>query len=238
MESEPQQLRSPKKHRSLPPKQELYCQAFVVGATGVAAVTAAGYTGDLPRQHERLQIQPKIKKRIAEITREHLKNFDVQPQDIISELARIAFSDIRNYLDIGDGQDLRVSLAKITADQARAIASVERTESRNGAVTLKFKLHDKVRSLELLAKNLGLLIDRTQLEAKIALVDARPLTQELLAELDTSENLSCDHANSQLESYHNQSGKNIAELPELTHRQSDPHQEEPPSSDSVTESSP
>ena len=77
---------------------------------------------------------------------------------VVEELALVAFSDIADYMDIVGGKVLLNDLTEIPPRLRRAIAEVQEQETARGH-QLKFKLHDKMRALELICKHLGLTPD-------------------------------------------------------------------------------
>lgn len=75
--------------------------------------------------------------------------------EIIAELEKIGFSNIQDYLGFGrDGVVLKDSEG-LTSEQLAAIESISSTTTQHGG-TIRFKLHDKPESLQLLARRLGL----------------------------------------------------------------------------------
>jgi phage terminase small subunit len=77
---------------------------------------------------------------------------------VLAELARIAFSDIRELFD--EKGNLK-ALQDLTPDQAAAIAVFEHRNltagNGAGATIYKIRLWDKIKALEMLFKHLGLL---------------------------------------------------------------------------------
>ncbi len=67
---------------------------------------------------------------------------------MVLELRRIAFADIRDYVEWDESNVWPISSDQISPEAARAIAGM--TRSANGVVQIK--LHDKVRALDMLAK--------------------------------------------------------------------------------------
>lgn len=72
---------------------------------------------------------------------------------------------MRRYVDWdGDSVTIRPS-GELTDDDAAAVAEVSRTETEHGG-TVRFKLHDKLAALGLLAKFYKLAADRVQVVGK------------------------------------------------------------------------
>jgi hypothetical protein len=87
---------------------------------------------------------------------------------VLSELRAIALIDIRELFD-DEGNLLPVS--EWPEQTARAVAGVDTMISNDGDVTKKIKLIDKTKSLEMLMKNLAMLVERVDHTGKITLSD-------------------------------------------------------------------
>jgi len=140
-------------------RQRLFVREFVAGRPGVRGVAiraaeAAGYSlGDMGIGAQLVRT-PSVRAAIAR----YFAKWDRQAQDVIDELRRVGFSDIRNYVE-WDGKTMRVRpYDELTDDAASAVA-----ESRQGADgEFKFRLHDKIAALAMLAKFLGVAGDRAE----------------------------------------------------------------------------
>ncbi len=76
---------------------------------------------------------------------------EVKQDRVVAELARVAFSDMRDYAVWQDGKaQLRPS-----AEVDGAVVS----DISQSAAGVRIKLHDKLRALEMLARHLGVLKD-------------------------------------------------------------------------------
>jgi len=147
-----------------------------------AAYVAAGYKGDnkdaVKAAASRLFARPCVRREIEKLQARRAKKLDVTADRIELELARVAFSDLRDVVRItevgvfirpseraelfggdgvveGDVQDVQL----ISDDAAAALAEASQTASPNG-MNVRVKLHDKLKALELLMRRHGLLIDR------------------------------------------------------------------------------
>lgn len=94
---------------------------------------------------------------------------------VLEELRRVAFANIRDYFDPDTGDAKHPH--QLTAEQGAALAGFEvlikNAKAGDGVTDTihKFKLWDKVHSLELLAKHFELLVDKVKLDTTSA--DAR-----------------------------------------------------------------
>ncbi len=157
---------------ALTPKQNQFVLEYTVDFNATAAATRAGYSEKTAAQagHNLLQrdeIQVAIKDAIA--ARE--KRTQITGDRVIQELARIAFADVGDYVQVvaippkktGGVPIQAVALTpteKLNAEQRAAIASIEETQAG-----IKLRLHDKVKALELIGKNLGLFTEKIAIAA-------------------------------------------------------------------------
>ena len=123
--------------------------------------------------HENLR-KPEISAAVVFAQQERAQRTGVTADRVISELARIGFSDLRKAVQwgvvgarMGDegGEvvvvDNAVSLlpsSELDDDTAAAIAEVSQTATGG----LKIKLHDKCRALEMLGKHLGIYVEKVE----------------------------------------------------------------------------
>ncbi len=108
--------------------------------------------------------KPKIRKKIAELTKRHLRPFGYKVEDILSETAICAFSDITNYVDFeGDEVSLKSSddiignspaIRELTIKPCivREVQSDGTIETIQGT-QVNIKLHDKIKALRMLGDN-------------------------------------------------------------------------------------
>lgn len=163
---------------ALPRKQARFVAEYLIDLNATQAAIRAGYSA---RNADKIGSQLLGKTRVAEAVTtaqsKRLAKLDISAERVLAELARIGFSDVRSWFDM-DGR--LKPLNELGDDAARMIASVEvlREKTRkvgngNGytveEAVIKVRAWDKVRALELLAKNLGLLKDRLQVEGMPAL---------------------------------------------------------------------
>jgi hypothetical protein len=74
---------------------------------------------------------------------------------ILRELAAIAFGDLRRVMAWGPGGIMLRESAELTDREAAQVAEVAERKGKQGA-SKSLKRHDKVRSLELLGRHLGM----------------------------------------------------------------------------------
>jgi len=124
------------------------------------------------------------------------KKVDLKKEEVLSELMRIGFADPRAFFN-EDGS-LKV-MSELTVAEASAVSSITVVEQYEGVgqerqfigfqKTIKF--NDKLKALELLCKNLGILKSDTnqtnilnQIQLNLKVEDAKKLGVDKLLELD------------------------------------------------------
>lgn len=141
-------------------KQERFCQEYVLDRNGTQAAIRAGYS---PRtaneQAAQILASISVQQRVQQLTRRSLeklkRKLDITRERIITELARIAFADVRKVVEWGSsGVKLREG-SSLADDDVAAVSEVVESRHKHGR-TIRVKMHDKVKALELLAKHLGM----------------------------------------------------------------------------------
>ena len=142
-------------HGGLTPKQSRFVAEYLVDLSATQAAIRAGYSvrsADTlgPRLVRKSRVAAAIQSAIA--TRSDRTK--VSQDCVIAELAAIAFSDMRTFANWGPG-GVHLTDSGLLAAGARCVAEVNQTHTIGGG-SLKIRLHDKVRALELLGRHVGL----------------------------------------------------------------------------------
>jgi phage terminase small subunit len=162
---------------ALTPQQELFCQEYVKDLNGKNAALRAGYAETSAQtQSSRLISNVKVQQRITELNNKKLKTVKVDAETILSELLKLATSDIRKLFNENGGllppsqwpDDIAPAVASIQVDE---LFDYDKGEKYQVGVTKKVKLWDKNAALDKLAKHLGLLIEKVELSGKVTLED-------------------------------------------------------------------
>lgn len=148
----------------LAPKHARFVAEYLKDLNGTQAAIRAGYKGKAARRWAAtLLTKPDISAAIAEAHGERIERLELDADTILRELLRIATSDIGAIFD-ADG-NLK-PLKDVPEDVRRAIAGVEviikNAEAGDGQTDTvhKYKMWDKVKALELLARHLQILDDQ------------------------------------------------------------------------------
>lgn len=147
-------------------KQERFVAEYLKDLNATKAAERAGYSEKTAgsQGHDLLKV-PEIAEAITTGKQKQLAKADLSAVRILEELRRLALSDARGLFD--EKGNLR-PIHDLTDEQAAAIASVEVVKKNlttgDGEIdtVIKVKVWDKPRSLEMLAKHFGLLIDKVE----------------------------------------------------------------------------
>jgi phage terminase small subunit len=143
----------PDAKNALTGRQERFVQEYLVDLSASRAAARAGYRA--PSTGARLKNLPRIKARIEAAMAERTERTRIRQDRVVTELARLAFSDIREFAD-WDGEGVRLKESQVMGpDQSACIAEIVETPGRDGR-KLRVKLHGKTRALEVLCRHLGL----------------------------------------------------------------------------------
>ncbi len=156
---------------SLAPKQERFCQEFIVSFNATQAAINAGYSKKTAKQTgtENLS-KPSIQARIQELQQPHKEKLDISAERVLEELSLIAFARPKKYMSWDNSKLTLMSSDDLTEAETAAIASVsyKETQTRFGGTTqVELKFHDKVKALQTI-------LDRyLDIDAAIALLDSK-----------------------------------------------------------------
>lgn len=150
-------------------KRERFCQEFIIDLNGKQAAIRSEYSEKTAEQQaSRLLSNAKVQQRIAELKEIRSERTRVTQDLVLQELMILAKSDFRDYGEIvkdfahPDGRLKLKAFKDMKGDVTRAIKSISEHITKDG-IQLKFKLHNKLPALELLAKHLGMLIERHEI---------------------------------------------------------------------------
>ena len=151
---------------SLTPRQARFIKEYLVDLNATQAAVRAGYsqkTASIIGQ-ENLR-KPNIATAIKDAQQQRSARTDVTADAVVRELAYIAFGDIsglfdaqgrlREAHDLAPGVRARIAAIDVVRERTRAVGDTTVEES-----SVKVRVWDKVRALELLAKHLGLLTEQ------------------------------------------------------------------------------
>ncbi len=154
---------------SLTPKQARFVEEYLLDLNATAAAKRAGYSERTAKQQgQRLLTNVDVQAAVTEAQKARSERTNTEADEVVLELKRLAFSNIRQYVEWGpDGVKLKDSTGLNDAASC-CIAEVSETKSEKGG-TVKFKLHDKRGALTDLMRHLGLFNDNLNLGGSIGL---------------------------------------------------------------------
>lgn len=165
--------------RKLTPKRQRFVNEYLKDLNGAKAAIRAGYSERTARSIacELLQL-PEVKTAVNKAIAKRNKRLEINQDKIVRELAKVGLADIKDYLsyrtektqvDVDDdgkpviGYEPIIEL--IPSDDVDGAVIQEVSLSQKGVFT--FKLQDKLKALELLARHLGMLNDNINLSGDV-----------------------------------------------------------------------
>jgi len=179
----------------LNPRQKMFISEYLVDLNATAAVIRSGYSKNgASVQGTRMLADPKIAAAVQIEMEKRSKRVEVTMDNVVKELAKMAFADMRQYVvwgekEIKDGGEIKKELemklihsSELPPELTAAVSEVKLTKDG-----LSFKLHDKKGSLELLGRHLGGFREIKEITGKgggpIQVARAEALTDEELAKI-------------------------------------------------------
>lgn len=137
-------------------KQKRFCEEYVIDWNATRAAKMAGYSEATAYSigNENLK-KPEIQAYIEHIQKDLAKLCGVSAAMIINEAKKLAFT---NLSDFKEDWMTEKDFDKLTSEQKAALSEIvyESRITKEGTNTIvKFKLHDKIKGMELLNKMLG-----------------------------------------------------------------------------------
>lgn len=155
----------------LTPKQERFCEEYLVDLNASAAARRAGYSQATAGAtgNENLQ-KPEIASRIAEMRKERSERVQVDSDRVLRELCLLGFSNMADFLRNQEDGTAFLDFSMLTRDQAAAIQEFVVDEYMEGkgedarpVKKTKFKLADKKGALVEIGRHLGMFDDKLRL---------------------------------------------------------------------------
>jgi phage terminase small subunit len=151
------------------PKQERFVQEYLIDGNATQAAIRAGYSKKTAKNMGHKLVNKKLlSKAILEAQQKRGLKTNITQERVLFELAIIAFSNMPDYLSVDEdtGAVRCKGFNSMPKDASRAIESVKEnrsvSEDSKGDRSVifekfEFKLHSKIKALELLMQHLGML---------------------------------------------------------------------------------
>lgn len=155
--------------KKLTPKQQRFVDEYLADLNATRAAVRAGYSArNADKIGSQLVGNTRVAAAIAAAIDERKARTLVTADQVIRELARVAFLDPRTVMTWGpDGVKLLAS-KDLPEDAARCVSEASQTVTESGG-TIRVKLASKIDALKLLGEHLGLYKQRVEVETTASL---------------------------------------------------------------------
>jgi len=140
---------------SLNEQRKRFCEEYVIDLNGKQAAIRAGYSAKTAEvKASSLLSIVKVQDYIAELRAKQQLRTSITSDMVINELAKLAFSDIR---DIYDDNGNLIAVNELPESVSATISSFKSRKERNGDDSFdiidEYRRYDKIKALELLGKH-------------------------------------------------------------------------------------
>lgn len=163
----------------LSPRRQKFVKEYLIDFNSTQAAIRAGYSPkDADVQGPRLLGSVGVKDAVAREQARLAARVDVKQEEVVRELRLLAFSNMADFTR-EDGDKYVLDMSR--CDRSHMAAVQELTEDTTGGsgdgerklvVRTKIKLSNKTDALQLLARHLGMLHDKTEVSGKLDLSGA------------------------------------------------------------------
>ena len=134
---------------TLTPKQQRFCDEYLIDMNATRAALRAGYT-QATAMNGQLMEMPKIQAYLKGRTAEAAQKLQVSHETLLGELMKVAFANMGDYF--GDDGKIK-AMQDIVDDKKSAIWSLKVSEGKYGT-TVQLRLLNKLAALEKIAKHI------------------------------------------------------------------------------------
>ena len=145
-------------------KQRRFTEEYLIDLNATQAAIRAGYSPDTAYSigQENLK-KPEIKTRIAKAMAERSRRTGVNADRVGMELAKIAFVNANDMIDV----DAATKKPDAAPEDTAAIQSVKVKTFGEDGLEREIKMADKLKALELLGKHMGMFKDKVELSGRL-----------------------------------------------------------------------
>lgn len=145
-------------------KQKRFCEEYLIDLNATQAAIRAGYSPDTAGAigAENLT-KPEIQRAVARAMAERSRRTGVNAERVVLELAKVAFVNVGNIIDATDA----TLKEDATPEDLAAIQSIKVKDMGEMGIEREIRMADKLKSLELLGRHLGMFNDKIRLDAKL-----------------------------------------------------------------------
>lgn len=158
--------------------QKRFVKEYVVDFNAPRAFVAAGYSQKSSPSYPYVLLRDeKIKDAIQKEIDAKLQRIEITQDHVIYELAKIAFSDISNYIHWDEHGNITVVPSTEPNLATSAISEFQKTKNGN---VVRIKMYDKIKALELLGRCLGMFTDKLELRGEVKKTNEYHIIQEIV----------------------------------------------------------
>ena len=161
-------------------KMRQFVDEYLIDLNGTQAAIRAGYSESTAQeQSSQLLARPDIRALIEQAQKDRVDRVQINQDTTVNELKTIAFSDVADFVIVKEGGVIEQRpFNELKKEQTRCVKKIKQTvrtaQSSDGAVihqtaVLELDLYDKVKSLELLGRHLGIFNDKLTLDGALPL---------------------------------------------------------------------
>lgn len=139
---------------TLNPKQQRFCEEYVIDLNATQAAIRAGYSEKTAYSigQENLK-KPEIEKYISVLHKSLQESTKISAEMVIAEFAKIGFANIQDFVNGGNSI---LELKHLDRNKVAAVSSIKTTVKNDGDTQTEIRFHNKVQALESLGKHLGI----------------------------------------------------------------------------------
>ncbi len=161
------------------PRQARFVDEYLIDLNATQAAVRAGYSRKTAQeQSSRLLSNVMVAAAIEKAMAERSQRTEINQDQVLKELALIAFANAGDYFDWGPDGVTLIARDELTEAQRSVVAEVSQTKTEHGG-TIRLKLHDKQAALVHLGRHLGLFTDNLKVNGMESL---KQLSNEQLIE--------------------------------------------------------
>lgn len=159
-------------------KQKRFVEEYLIDLNATQAAIRAGYSPDTAKEIgcENLT-KPNIKAAVDKVLAERSRRTGVTADRVVAELAKIAFANAEDIIDLESGKILSCA----ERDDLAAVQSVK-VKSGESFTEREVKLADKLKALDMLGRHLGMFKEKLELSG--ALEVEKDKLSELLEQMN------------------------------------------------------
>lgn len=149
-------------------QQARFITEYLIDKNGRAAAIRAGYkVGSAAGTASNLLKHPHITRAIQEAVDAQLTRTAITADRVLAELANIAFSSPTAVMSWGPGGVILKDSETMSKEDLALVAEISEVKpTEKGGGSLKVKINDKMKALEILSRHLGLLVDNTRVQVQ------------------------------------------------------------------------